>query len=56
MSGPHPVEVAVALDVLEVRALAARDEERLVEADGLHRADGRVHAAGNQLERAAEEV
>ena len=30
----HPVDVAPAVDVLEVRALAARDEERLVDADG----------------------
>jgi len=48
----HPVEIAVAVDVEEVRALAARDEERLVEPDGLHRANGRVDTAGDQLERA----
>ena len=52
----HPVEVAVAVDVVEVRALAARDEERLVEPDGAHRAHGRVDAAGNQLERAPVEL
>ena len=52
----HPVEVAVAVDVDEIRAFAARDEERLVEPDGLHRAHRRVDAAGDQLERAAVEI
>src|SRR5712691_2111698 len=49
----HPVDIAVAVDVLEVRTLAATDEERLVETDGAHRTHGRVHAAGDELERAA---
>ena len=52
--GHHPVDVAVAVDILDVRALAAAHEERLVEPDGAHRAHRRVDAAGNQLERAAE--
>ena len=50
--GHHPVEIPIAVDVLEIGALAALDEEGLVEADRLHRADRRVDAAGNQLERA----
>ena len=48
-----PVDVAVAVDVLEVGALAAPDEERLVDADAAHRADRRVHPAGDQVEGAA---
>src|SRR6185437_16808099 len=48
-------EVAVSFDVLEVGALAAADEEGLVEADRAHRAHRRVHPAGNKLERAAEQ-
>ena len=42
----HPVHIAAVVDVLEVRALAAPDEERLVEADRAHRAHRRVDAAG----------
>ena len=45
----HPVDVAVAVDVLEVGALAAAGEERLVEPDRAHRAHGRVDAAGDQI-------
>ena len=40
-----PVDVAVAVDVDELGALAALDEDR-VAADRAHRADRRVHAAG----------
>ena len=47
----HPVDVAVAVDVGQLGALAARHEQR-VAADRAHRADGRVHAAGQQLRRA----
>src|SRR5581483_4240082 len=46
-----PVEVAVPVDVDEVRAFPALDEERLVQADGAHRPHRRVDAAGDQLER-----
>ena len=51
--GHHPVDVAVAVDVLDVRAVAAPHEHRLVEPDRAHRANRRVDAAGDQLERAA---
>ena len=54
--GHHPVEQAAAVGRLDVRAGAALDEERLVEADRAHRAHGRVHAAGDQLERAPVEL
>ena len=54
--GLHPVEQAAAVGRLEVGALAARDEERLVDADGAHRADRRVHAARDQLLRAVPEL
>ena len=40
--------VALALDSLEVGALAPPHEERLVEADGLHRPHGRVDASWDQ--------
>ena len=50
-----PVEQSAAVLGLDVRAFAAADEERLVEADGAHRPYWRVHAAGDQLERAAVE-
>src|SRR5439155_11341394 len=50
-----PVDVAIAVDVLKIGALAAADEQRLVEPDRAHRAHGRVDAAGNEVERAAEE-
>jgi hypothetical protein len=52
----HPVDVAVAVDVLDVRTLAAAHEDGLVEPDGTHRANRRVDAAGNELERAAVQV
>ena len=45
----HPVDVAAAGLVLDPRALAAADEERLVEADGAHRPHRRVDAARNHL-------
>ncbi len=51
-----PVEQPSAVLGLDVRALAALDEQRLVEADRAHRPHGRVHAAGDQLERAAIEL
>ena len=51
-----PVEQPAAVLGLDVRALAALDEQRLVEADRAHRPHGRVHAAGDELERAAVEV
>jgi len=47
------VDVAIAVDVLEIRALAAADEQRLVEPDRAHRTHGRVHTAGDEIERAA---
>src|SRR5205823_3748800 len=53
--GHDPVEEPAAVLGLDVRALAALHEQRLVEADPAHRADRRVHAAGNQLERTAVE-
>ena len=59
ISGPHDCtqsSSAPAVGRLEVGALAARDEERLVEADRPHRADGRVDAAGDQLWRAVPEL
>ena len=52
----HPVDVAAAVDVLDLRALAAAHEQRLVEADRAHRAHRRVDAAGDQLERAPIEL
>ena len=50
-----PVEEAAALG-LDVRARPAPHEERLVEPDAAHRPDGRVDAAGDQLERAPVEL
>ena len=50
--GHDPVEEPAAVLGLDVGALRAADEERLVEADGSHGADRRVDAAGDQLERA----
>ena len=47
--GHHPVDVTVPLRVLEVGAAAAAGEQGLLEADGAHRADGRVDAARDQL-------
>ena len=47
----HPVDVAAAVDVLDLRARAAAHEHRLVEADRAHRANRRVDAAGDQLTR-----
>ena len=52
----HPVEIAVAVLVLEVRALGATDEEGLVQADRLHRAHRGVDAAGDRPEGAAVEI
>src|SRR5205085_10508738 len=54
--GHHPVDVAAAFDVLQVRALRPADEEGFVKPDGAHGANRRVDAAGDQLERAAVEV
>ena len=48
----HPVDVAAALLVLDVRALAPTHEERLVEPDGPHRPDRRVDAARDNVARA----
>ncbi len=48
----HPVEQASSVGGLEVGAAATDDEERLVDADRTHRADGRVDAARDQLLRA----
>ena len=52
----HPVDVAVALDVLHPASRAARDEHGLVDAHGAHRAHGRVDAAGDQARRPAPAV
>ena len=52
--GEDVVDVAVAVDVDEVRALAALDEERRA-ADGSERADGRADAAWQQARRLREE-
>ena len=49
--GHDPVDVAVAVHVDQLGALAAGDEDR-VAADRAHRPDGRVHAAGQELARA----
>ena len=54
--GHDPVEERAAVVGLDVRAVAAADEERLVEPDRAHRPHGRVDAAGDQLERAPVEV
>ena len=48
-----PVDVTIAVDVLEIRPLAAAHEQRLVEPDRAHRAHGGVHTAGDEVERAA---
>ncbi len=45
--GLDPVEQPAAVGRLEVRALAASDEEGLGDADGAHRPYGRVDAAGD---------
>ena len=50
-----PVDVAVAVDVEDLGARAALDEER-VAADRAHRADRRVHAAGQDVQRARVEL
>ena len=50
-----PVEQAAAVGGLEIRALAACREERLVQADAPHRAHRRVDTAGNDLPRAVPE-
>ena len=49
------VDVAVTVDVDEIRALAALDEERLP-TDGFERPHGRVDAAGQQALRGGEEL
>src|SRR5262245_49367587 len=46
--GHHPVDEALAVDRLQVRALRAPHEERLVEPNRLHRADRRVDPARDQ--------
>ena len=43
--GAHPVDVAVAVDVDQLEALAALDEDRVVAADRAHRPNGRVDPA-----------
>ncbi len=53
--GADPVEVAVAVDIDQLAALAALDEDR-VAADLAHRADRRVDAAGKNAERAVVEL
>ena len=53
--GLHPVDVAVAVDVDQLGALAARHEDR-VAADRAHRAYGRVDPAGEQPQRALVEL
>ena len=50
--GADPVDVAVAVGIDQLEALAALDEDRVVAADRLHRPYRRVHAAGNQADRA----
>src|SRR6185503_2227776 len=52
----HPVDVAVALDVLHPASRAARDEHGFVDAHGAHRTDRRVDAAGDQARRPAPAV
>ena len=54
--GHDPVDVAASVDVLDPGACAASHEDRLVEADGAHRADRGVDAARDQPRRAAVEV
>ena len=49
--GADPVDVAVAVDVDQLAALAALDEDRLA-LDLPHRPHGRVDAAGKDLQRA----
>jgi len=46
--GHHPVDVALALDRLQVGALSAPDEERMVESDRPHRPHRRVDPARYQ--------
>ena len=53
--GHHPVDVPVAVDVLDPGALAARHEERLVDSDGGHGADRRVDPAWDHGAGAVEE-
>ena len=54
--GHDPVDVALPVRVPEVRALAARGEERILGPDRPPGADRRVDAAGDDLARAAEEA
>ena len=51
----HVVDVVVAVDVDDLGAVAALDEDR-VAADGAHRAHRRVDAAGQALQRAGVEL
>ena len=53
--GADVVDVDVAVDVEDLRALGALDEDR-VAADRAHRAHGRVHAARQDAERAPVEL
>ena len=54
--GHHPVDVRASVGGLEPRARRPPHEQRLVQPDGAHRADGRVDAAGDQLLRPAPEL
>ena len=51
----HPVDVSVAVDVLDEGALAAAHEERLLEADAAHGPHRRVDAARDQALRSVVE-
>src|SRR5205823_2323773 len=53
--GQHPVEIPLAVDVLEMGALAAPEEDGLVEPDRAHRPHRRVDAARDQPPRPPEE-
>ncbi len=47
----HPIDIPAPVHALDLRARPPAHEDRLVEADGAHRANGRVDAARDQLER-----
>jgi hypothetical protein len=51
-----PVDVAVAVDVLDVRTLPAAHEHGFFQADRTHRPDGRVDAPGDDRGRTAPEL
>ncbi len=53
--GTDVVNVAAAIGVVQIRAFAAREEDRCA-ADALEGAHRRVHAAGDALLRGAEEL